>query len=207
MGSTPVVLIAQLDDKKSLYAVEYESRGLYVLFKLGSWIDLNKLCSVAVVSRYCQKPRTISGPQEAVLAGDAFVDTSNPRETDKFSNKKRLAIEAIQSMVKRPSVSFSSNNGQPVTPEPLAKTTTPDVIIEEPPVNNTVSVESLDVLAHPSAADILDNIRSQYLEALYLSKVSYNVFLRLQLLTYIGFDCILRQRTFISGKSCFSSRL
>ncbi|KFY96966.1 hypothetical protein V500_02259 [Pseudogymnoascus sp. VKM F-4518 (FW-2643)] len=173
MGSTPVVLIAQLDDNKALYAVEYESKGLYVLFKLGSWVDLGKLCSVAVVSRPYTKPYKHDNPQDVTGRGASANNAFSPAESDKYSKKKRLAIEAIQSMVKRPSTSQSLNIEQTASTEPLS-TTLPLEPVQDAQPDPVAPIQPLQdaALEQPRAEDILDGVRSQYLDTLYLSKVS-----------------------------------
>ncbi|KFY00989.1 hypothetical protein V490_01125 [Pseudogymnoascus sp. VKM F-3557] len=173
MGSTPVVLIAQLDDNKSLYAVEYESKGLYVLFKLGSWVDLSKLCSVAVVSRPYTKSHRHDNPQDVPGRGAAANNAFSPVESDKYTKKKRLAIESIQSMVKRPSTSQSLNIEQTPSAEPLS-TELPPKPIQTAQLDPVASVQPLQqtTVEQPRAEEILDGVRSQYLDTLYLSKVS-----------------------------------
>lgn len=173
MGSTPVVLIAQLDDNKALYAVEYESKGLYVLFKLGSWVDLGKLCSVAVVSRPYTKSQKHDSPQDAAARGASANNAFSPPESDKYNKKKRLAIEAIQSMVKRPSTSQSLNIELAESTEAPSMVLPPETIQNAQP-DPVASVQPLEdaALEQPRAEDILDGVRSQYLDTLYLSKVS-----------------------------------
>lgn len=173
MGSTPVVLIARLDDNKALYAVEYESKGLYVLFKLGSWVDLGKLCSVAVVSRPYTKSYKHDNPQDVAGRGTSANNAFSPPESDKYNKKKRLAIEAIQSMVKRPSTSQSLNIEQTASTEALSAALPPEPI-QDAQLDPVASVQPLQdaVLEQPRAEDILDSVRSQYLDTLYLSKVS-----------------------------------
>ncbi|OBT69328.1 hypothetical protein VE03_01150 [Pseudogymnoascus sp. 23342-1-I1] len=173
IGSTPVILIAQLDDNKALYAVEYESKGLYVLFKLGSWVDLGKLCSVAVVSRPFTKSQKHGSPQDVAGRGTPANNAFSPVESDKYNKKKRLAIEEIQSMVKRPSTSQSLNIEQ------TASTESPSMVLPLETIQNAqpdpvASVQPLQDagLEQPRAEDILDSVRSQYLDTLYLSKVS-----------------------------------
>jgi DNA replication regulator SLD3 len=191
MGSQPVVLIARLDDGRSLYAVEREARGLYVLLHLGSWVDLHQLRAVAVVSKQ-DVSRTLdrrSGPGATLPAAPLTIP-----ESSKYSKKKRLAIEAIQSMVKRPSMSLSAN----ATP-----TETRAVIAPEEPAKGSHPQEKLDTslnlgdAAQPTANEIFENVRTQYFEALYLSKVclaveSY-ILVVLYTLTHLGIPGVLRK--------------
>ena len=162
MGSQPMVLIARLDDARTLCAVERESRGLYALCQLGSWVNLQKLKVEAVVSKQ-EMPK-----HEMRFAGSAVPHEAMPlatTESTKYSKKKRLAIEAIQSMVKRPPPSLVTNYQEsPADPEP------PSTLqgIEE----NIVPLPHEEVATQLTAAEIFENVRNQYFEALYLSKVS-----------------------------------
>lgn len=153
-----MVLIARLDDGRTLYAVEREDRGLYVLCKLGSWVNLRQLREAAVVSKQ-ELPRALernNSPQQE----SAPVPLATP-ESSKYSKKKRLAIEAIQSLVKRPSTDLLTES-KPVTmdSEPIVPV---EAMVEQPPVDGPAPL---------TAAEIFENVRTQYLEALYLSKVS-----------------------------------
>lgn len=163
MGSQPVVLIARLDDGKSLYAVEREQRGLYVLLHLGSWVDMQQLKAAAVVSRH-ESPRASDRP--SAMLHDAPI---LPAEVSKCSKEKSLAIAEIRSMInKRPTISIASDAIRPETQaaeasHELAKDSHPH---EKSDANST----PIDV-TQPTANEIFDNVRTQYFEALYLSKV------------------------------------
>jgi DNA replication regulator SLD3 len=196
-----VALIALLDDGKSFFAIERELRGLYALCKLGSWVDLNRLCAAAIVSRHLP----LENKKQSTPKGTC--ETPITAETSKYNKEKRLAIEAIQSMVKRPPGGILS------TPEALLvceshpagtrnlllqegttgrcpsqssslldlshqmeaspatqhqPRVTPDPTRQDP---SDCHVERGDVVEQSLTDRILQNIRSQYLEALYLSKV------------------------------------
>lgn len=156
-----MVLIARLDDGRTLYAVEREDRGLYVLCQLGSWINLHQLRAAAVVSRAELLPKTT----ERTIQDNAIVPLVT-LEANKYSKKKRLAIEAIHSMLKRPSTGIlTDSEPTPTAPQPLPPSQT-----QEQPFNDPVN----DVSAQLTATDIFDNVRTQYLEALY-SKACFSL--------------------------------
>lgn len=177
MGSQPTVLIARLDDTRIIYAVERESRGLYVLLQLGSWVNLQELRAAAVVSKQ-ELPERVTLQPSNLLA-------SAP-ETNKYSSKKRLAIEAIQSMVKRPSMGLLES--QPNTQSPVVEPEPEPVFVDPPlpiedraktqePATDLISCVPLaapanDIAVQPTGTDLFDNVRTHYLEALYLSKAS-----------------------------------
>ncbi|KAH6719315.1 DNA replication regulator SLD3-domain-containing protein [Leptodontidium sp. MPI-SDFR-AT-0119] len=182
MGSQPTVLIARLDDTRILYAVERESRGLYVLLQLGSWVNLQELRAAAVVSMQ-------DLPERAGFDHSSNLPTSAP-EINKYSKKKRLAIEAIQSMVKRPSAGLLTES-QSDSQTPIVKPESQPVLVDSPaPLEERSSIQEAtaksvnclppapvdDIAVQPTAADIFDNVRTHYLEALYLSKASLAYF-------------------------------
>ncbi|KAK0128839.1 hypothetical protein ONS95_000787 [Cadophora gregata] len=184
MGNQPTVLIARLDDTRTLYAVERESRGLYVLLQLGSWVNLQELKAAAIVSRQ-------ELPDRAGLQPSVDLPTAAP-EVNKYSKKKRLAIEAIQSMVKRPSTGLLTES-QSDSQTPVVESGPEPVFVDSPlsiegrtdgqettAATSTTCVPpalSMDeVAAQPTATDMFDNVRTYYLEALYLSKASLAYF-------------------------------
>lgn len=193
MGSQPMVLIARLDDGRTLYAVEREDRGLYVLCQLGSWINLQQLRATAVASKQdISKAMTRNlGPST-----NAAIPLITP-ESSKYSKKKRLAIEAIQSMVKRPATGLL-NESQPATSE---QESAPESQ-QEP----TVPVpQTEDFVTQPTSNEIFETVRTQYFEALYLSKVSITMCFIDSRLTTPGFLSILCQRAIVTSSYGVSS--
>lgn len=147
-----MVLIARLDDGRTLYAVEREDRGLYVLCQLGSWANLQQLKAAAVASKV-ELPKTT----ERTIQDNVPMPPITP-VVSKYSKKKRLAIEAIQSMVKRPSIGRLTESPTSKL-EPLA----PSQNQEQPSNDHVIN----DVSAQLTAAEIFENVRNQYFEALY----------------------------------------
>ncbi|PBP25431.1 hypothetical protein BUE80_DR003842 [Diplocarpon rosae] len=174
LGNNPTVLIARLDDTRALYAVERESRGLYVICKLGSWVNLHDLKAAAVLSKE-ELPEQAGLPtptQSQPIAGPH----SNP-ESNKYSQKKRLAIEAIQSMVKRPPIGLLTDSH--------AASTDPEQVADDFPLpiqnsnqkldsQENISLPTVKDIAQPIAAEIFDNFRTQYLEALAAFHLDYD---------------------------------
>lgn len=161
MGSQPMVLIARLDDGRTLYAVEREDRGLYVLCQLGSWVDLQQLRAMSVVSKQDNSKKLESNLNPWTEATSIPLITP---EASKYNKKKRLAIEAIQSMVKRPSTATLTES-RPATSgqEPSLDSQQEQV----PPISQ------IEIPVVPSTSiEIFETVRNQYFEALYLSKVS-----------------------------------
>ncbi|GAP82985.1 putative DNA replication regulator Sld3 [Rosellinia necatrix] len=192
MGNSPVVLIARLESNKSVYAVERQAKNLYTLCRLGAWVDLEQLCDMATVSCLPLIREQPAPPTEPIT----HVPLTTP-QISHTNTKRRLAIEAIQSLVKKParprSISALSQAGdisRPPTPiqesdtfdggntvmsqgVPGDSTHTPKPAVEpeEAPVQNQD-----DVLGVSSAGEIFINIRNHYFEALYHSMGSLAYF-------------------------------
>lgn len=174
MSSVPSVLIARLDDTKSIYAIEHDSRNRYVFFKLASPVDLNKIYSVAVVTRLStSRPGSRAASVSTRGGDDACLDQKSQFEGPKFSKKKKLDIEAIQSMVRRKSATGDSQIDSIISSTPLPAAVAPDASAETPSqLYIPASQEAPLVQPGPTPEEVLENIRSQYLENLYLSKAS-----------------------------------
>ncbi|KAI0966566.1 DNA replication regulator SLD3-domain-containing protein [Xylaria arbuscula] len=192
LGNRPVVLIARLESNKSVYAVERQANALYSLCHLGSWVDLEQLINLATVSR----PSLLR--EQPILSAQPTAHA--PLTTPQLSHtnkKRRLAIEAIQSLVKKParsrSISTLSQAGEvsrpptPVQAENVRDATSVPALPDVPPHGDstpTPGVVSQDEVAKdrdeavviPSAGDIFENIRNQYLETLYHSMGSLAYF-------------------------------
>ena len=183
MGSQPMVLIARLDDGRTLFAVEREDPGLYVLCQLGSWVKLEGLRAAAIVSK--QEPR-IGLQRRSGSSRESQEEPAVPLITpamSKDSKKKRLAIEAIQCMMKRSSTANLKESPNVETePQPV-----PELQVEQVAGENVQEDASLQ----PTASEIFDNVRNQYFETLYLSKVQSRPSSALYMLTWLGVACIL----------------
>lgn len=181
MGNTPMVLIARLDDGKSHFVVERVEQNLHVLCKLSSWVKLGQLCAKAVVSRH----QLAKVAAQEIEAGSGLPEhdgeSQATSESRNYSKKKRLAIEAIQSMVKRPSRELLSNAQTALFPPE------PGTVMEIQSRGQKTEAETIqeDIVMRPMATEIFDNIRSQYYEALYLSKVRQ--YIRTAYLDYLQF--------------------
>ncbi|KAI0011601.1 DNA replication regulator SLD3-domain-containing protein [Xylariaceae sp. FL0662B] len=190
VASQPVVLIARLESDKTLYVLERQKNGLYTLCHLGFWVDLEVLGGLATVccSRLIKKR-----PGSSADSG-----LSRPLTTPQLhheNKKRRLAIEAIQSLVKKPPRSRSVS-----APSQAAQLTTPPTPVADNIESQSGSTQAaqdvalastLDSQARSRATevpnideapavttenDIFDNIRNQYSEALYYSMGSLAYF-------------------------------
>ncbi|KAI2611991.1 DNA replication regulator SLD3-domain-containing protein [Hypoxylon sp. NC1633] len=190
VGSRPVVLIARLETDKTVYVLERQKNGLYTLCHFGSWVDLQELerCAIASCHHLIEKRQ------------DSSIDSNIPRplitpQLHHETKKRRLAIEAIQSLVKKPgrsrSVSTLSQLVSPIgppTPGPdnsdfqpsnahISATPLPSEVPKSQAENQvTKAPEAEESLIAPTAESIFENIRNQYLESLYHSMGSLAYF-------------------------------
>ena len=184
VGGAPVVLIARNEPVGTLYAIERHDKNLYTACKLGSWVSLEALkanataCSAKLLH---EQPRKCEG-----TAGQ-------PPKAPVLQSKKRVAIEAIQQLVrKKPKIaSISSPAGE--TQGSVGGTNEADVQsqgslqLEESQSQSQVESQSqglpapVDNQAEPPPADHLENIRTQYFDLLYKSMVRIPSFAALAL--------------------------
>lgn len=162
-----MVVIARLNNSPTLFAVERESQGLYALCQLGSWINLQQLRTGAVACK-----------QNVIKSSDISFTHEVPsveNEASKLSNKKRLAIEALQSKVKRPSTGLLTESPGPGSDTPITTPLIEAQLSETSTETQILGMGSLppveDAPAQPTPSEMFDTIRNQYLETLYLSKV------------------------------------
>lgn len=189
LGAAASVLVARNESNGNVHVLERQENGLYVMCKLGFWVDVNSLArhATAVASDRLRGPSTVS-PTNAV--GLALTTPQLNRE----QKKKRAAIEAIQSLVRKkakPMVA-SAPDGSATLPQDnragsdghLAQLSNPEVKSEVESRPNTASGIQPSALLHQavevelpgasiqqSAESIFDNVRAQYFEALYKSMV------------------------------------
>lgn len=190
-GSRPVVLIARLESDKSIYALERQKGALYALCHISSWVDLHDLEKVATVSL----PQLIK--KEATTSKDSQPPALPPLTTPHLhheTKKRRLAIEALESIVKKPVRPRSASSAPP--PQPAGPPTPgqngdesqvesarilrdelPTGVLEMREEGQAAKASEVDdMLNEPTAGAIFDNIRSQYFETLYHSLGSLGYF-------------------------------
>lgn len=180
------VLLARLETKRIIYAIERQDDGLYALCKLGAWVDVGRLAQYATVR--CQQRLE---PYRPAPQGTASSFPLTTPQLHKENKKRRLAIEEIHSMVKKRARSqslatvMSGDTTQPILPEsgsPGDNTAGNGPLVQEEsesklsnPQADAHAMPEPDIvepsLSQPSAEDILQNLRTQYVEALYHSMV------------------------------------
>ncbi|KAH0499352.1 hypothetical protein TgHK011_006553 [Trichoderma gracile] len=159
LGPAPIVLIARNELRGTIYALERQSNGLYVLCKLAPWADLESLAQKATAVRY-ERLCPVKAERIEHPGGEALITPQLHVE----QKKKRAAIEAIQSQMRKRE------------PESLlSQLPSPDMSSEQAPLPgsedriNPVSMAS-------SAEEIFEGIRTHYFDALYKSMGSLAYF-------------------------------
>ncbi|KAF4432704.1 hypothetical protein F53441_13801 [Fusarium austroafricanum] len=195
MGSVPVVLLARKESSRAVYALERQENGLYVVCRLGPWIDLDSLADNA--SAVCrERLRPVVRTDSQSHNGPSAITTPHIHKEEKI---KRAAIEAIQTLVrKRPrsqSVStLAESVKQEAGPEAAmpadAQLPSPTFKLEEPmrsssdhkaePLRPTTAASISGIVEEPSqqltTEGIFETLRSQYFEMLYKSMGSLAYF-------------------------------
>ncbi|KFA62542.1 hypothetical protein S40285_05688 [Stachybotrys chlorohalonatus IBT 40285] len=192
VGPNSSVLIARHEPKGHIHALERQENGLYVVCRLGAWVDVEFLASKATAVVH----ERLFPTQTAPPCRPTETAITTP-QLHKAQKTKRAAIEAIQSLVKKRARSQSGSilqeiptpNGTAVPePEPISCLKTPspdtkpqdnlqvDISKSQDPLLTTISHDLPETPAEYTAESILGNLRAQYFEALYKSMGSLAYF-------------------------------
>lgn len=165
----PVVLIAESSATPRFYAVEQVRPGIYALCQLYSWITLKNLEKLNLGSK---SQFNLGNLEKAVLPGDKWWHQAAIQSDGAIPSMKRRkswTAEGIQLCLKSP----MHQNSIAASPGEIECGTRR----EEPLPTFSRTVEDLSLQGNDQNADeILNMIRSQYREALYMSQVRSNVF-------------------------------
>ncbi|KAJ6790015.1 hypothetical protein PWT90_10369 [Aphanocladium album] len=99
MGSTQSVLVARHDATRTICALERQSDGLYAMCKLGAWVDVERLAQDATA--LCAERVFAQVKSEASPSSQAGLAAMTTPHMNSQQRKKRAAIEAIQSLVRK----------------------------------------------------------------------------------------------------------
>ncbi|KAG5966015.1 hypothetical protein E4U58_002627 [Claviceps cyperi] len=199
LGCHPAVVIARNDSQGISFALERQEDGLYVMCKLGSWVDLRNLSRFATA--LCRK--RLAPPVTSCNQGQQQgKDTGGPITTPNLhgeQKKKRAAIEAIQNLVrKKPKSTITVNvnvntsrgsdgsalDSQSETlqlPTPETRSDEMDAYGRLLPAMDAVSAinrqkNEVPPSSQESAESIFNNIQAHYFDALYKSMGSLAYF-------------------------------
>lgn len=182
------ILLARSETRRAVYAIERQDDGLYTLCKLGPWVDVRMIARHATLK--CHQ-RLRSAKEPLAQPNPSQVPLVTP-QIHKDNKRRRLAIEEIQSLVKKRARSqsvatvLSTEQSQLVLPEanspamqsPRAehfsesKTPAPQLMTQATPQPDLVET----TLSQPTAEVIFENIRNSYVETLYHSMGSLAYF-------------------------------
>ncbi|KAK0669418.1 DNA replication regulator SLD3-domain-containing protein [Cercophora samala] len=208
------VLIARSEITKMVYAVESESPGLYVLCKLGSWVDVGELSHDATV--VCKE--RLRSPKQVKVEDPVGAPLITP-QMYKENKRRKLAIEELQQSAarKRSGTLTDADSQSQISALPNSRPVSRGIIGSRPASSGVESqvvqppeeilADSLALLSstrdstpaplpasenghqapeqeqspgqgqvQPTAENIMDNIRTQYQEALYHSRGSLAYF-------------------------------
>lgn len=218
LESIPSVLIARSESRGTVHVLERQDNGLYVACQLGPWVDLGDLERKATaVSRDRLHPAKADRPDH-----DASGQAMTTPQLHKDHKRKRAAIEAIQTLVKKRARSQSvstlgdatkrDENNSPNLPTPQSQLPSPDLKPEQHPEPRSLEdvPPALPALSSTPAEDrvpqqtqdsIFDSIRNHYFDTLYRSMVSSAQINSARFLSnkLVGLPCILCKRATISG--------
>lgn len=181
------ILLARSETKRIVYAIERQHDGLYTLCKLGPWVDMGGLAELAAVICH-QRLR----PDEPVFPSNQGPLPLTTPQLHKESKRKRLAIEEIQSLVKKRARSqsavttLSGVQSQCIPPQVVSpEEQTPKLeassesVMPAPQQTAPLTPQNTSLEAtssQPTAEGIFENIRNSYVEALYHSMGSLAYF-------------------------------
>lgn len=197
LSSTPRVLLCEHQPTRAFYAVERLEAGKCIICKLVSSVDLKRLSSTAIALVKTRLAAATAAPRMA-------TSTERPLATPQQHlqvKRRRLAIETLQAIVRKPQATqFDSqtqsfdlgSSGQSQSQEPAGEAETESQAIQvaikdegSTPTQHGASapvppakMPAQDPVAPnspPSGGDVLENLRSQYLDALYRSMVCSTV--------------------------------
>ncbi|WYZ42849.1 hypothetical protein EsH8_VI_000548 [Colletotrichum jinshuiense] len=201
VAEKPSLLLARNDASKAIYALERAAspgtNALYTVCKLGSWVDLLALSAKATVTgKHVARMRLAEEMREHQQRQELPLTTPGLHKGHK---EKRLAIEALQqSIVRKRGRSQSVSTFDDATRAEKRTRSDDDISRPQTPsgLNQVVAAKDeptewiethLDAVEptpqpvpEPSmqqtAGDIMDSIRTQYMEALYKSMGSLAYF-------------------------------
>lgn len=166
-------MVTELEPDGALYVVERVQCGIYALCRLGESVSIEDLEAAALTARSfatprLDKPLDVTGPRRwwecaAITPFDADEGLQAKRSKANTSGTVQLRMRSSRSHT---SPKPSQNWRGAVLPGPDAM-----MAARELPTSAIVSCEQ-ECRFQLSIEEILDTVRCQYLEALYLSKVN-----------------------------------
>lgn len=173
-SAPPVVLAARLSGDAGVYVIERVKAGIYSLSKLGAWVGEGEILVAAKGGLDVDYPGTGTGAGSvAVSEGGAWWEAAKVEDPSSAGLGPSSAASDV-------SLVFGADEGKPGLLDPaLERRSSSDANLLTPLESSQGKGEaaiSEDVGGPPdslqSPQDLLDALREQYLQALYVSKVS-----------------------------------
>ncbi|KAI9699051.1 MAG: hypothetical protein M1836_003240 [Candelina mexicana] len=167
------VLIAKLETEQSLYAVERVALGTYAICKLRDWVKSEELRAGALVTRNESWPfKQNSGfPEQGTEWWHSVLSGRDREDTQRTKRKRTIASDAVQLSMEQSKHKIS----QLLPKAPSSASSLSQAVPNVEPVQVPAGWSDSS-MAGPTAQKILEIIRTQYLEALHLSKTSLAYF-------------------------------
>ncbi|KAI9722279.1 MAG: hypothetical protein M1812_001751 [Candelaria pacifica] len=168
-----IVLIAKLETERSLYAVESVARGTYAVCKLANWLKIEELRAAASVARIESWPtRQDHGFSEQYTEWWRSAVSERTKEDSQRAKRRQItASNAVQLLMKQPKCRV-----QQQSPKASSPVSSPSQINSNIELSHAPDGCNQPLKAGPTAQETLEIIRTQYLEALHLSKTSLAYF-------------------------------
>lgn len=199
----PLVLIAELEDYGSLYAVERVQQGTYALCKLVDWLKLENLGKLAWKSSgYKSRPalrRRQNSPSKSEWWSNAALEVRGVELNTQLQVPNSRLVRNVQLCMQRASIE-RPNTGVEPRGRGLSKPEAPEDPMQDCIVRDKLQPGDCGVLL---PEELYEMIRVQYLETLYISKVMNLLAWFGKTLTAAGITGILRKRSFIASPRCF----
>lgn len=199
-----IVLIAKLETERSLYAVERVGLRTYAICKLGIWVNIEDLRAAALVTRNDSR---LAGqdhgfPERGTGWWKPATLEEDRAETQRAKRSRLVKSDEVLLLMKQSQCKGPKN--LPIAPSPVLS---PSQVVPNLELARAADVPSHPPLVGPTAQETLEIIRTQYLEALHLSKVNNTFQLITWVLSYItDFSCLLCQRPFVTRSRSVQSR-
>lgn len=205
-GEEPLVLAARLASSGALYVVEQIKKRIYALTKLQPHIDEGEVRVTAKRARFWN---SVARPAQGAADWREAAKVQDPGDDNHGAFLKKAKLDVCVSFGNTSGGNHANAQSQEEPARPADDhlfVSELQAYVHEPPEDH-VQLPLPEGEATLSAETILDNLRVQYLEALYISKVCYlalSTEKAFYLTTCIDLSCILCQRTFDQNPQCIS---
>lgn len=203
LSKEPLVLIAELEDHGSLYAVERVQQDIYALCKLVDWLKVEDLEKSALKDLgYNSRPalrRRQNSPSKNEWWSNAALEVHSVELDTQLQVLKARLIRNVQLCMQRAPSEHPTTEIEP-RETGLLNHEEPEVPTQDCIVRDKLQPGDCGALL---PEELYEMIQVQYQETLYISKVTNSLAWFGKTLTAAGITGILRQRSFITSPRCF----